>query len=59
MLKFTNYGQEVSHRYDDSIARAHPEAVVGHQERGDPNEAEPELPSAYKCGQIILLEDTL
>ena len=49
----------MSHRYDDAIARAHPESVVGHQEGGDPNEAEAELPSALKRERMVLLVDIL
>ena len=38
--------QDWAHRYDDPVSRPHPEAVVGHEERGDPHEAESELASA-------------
>ena len=37
-----------AYRDDDTVARAHPEAIVGHQEGCDPHEAEPELSRAYK-----------
>ena len=43
----------LAHRDDDSVAGAHPEAVVGHQERGDPDEAEPEFPRAYNEDEMM------
>ena len=33
-------------RNDDSIARAHPQAVAGYQQGSDAHEREPELPCA-------------